>query len=247
MALPKTYGSSRGFGAVSTHRRPRGRDRRDRPVLPAIRSSCPTGEMRQRPPAYSAVKVGGERAYRRRGAARRSRCPSGRSPCTASSCSGATATAPSFEIECSSGTYVRSLIADLGDAYCAELRRTAIGPFRVADADAGPDRARWPTRSAFLPERRLGRRRRPPRGRTAWPCRARRAPEPTAAHGRRRPDRARRAAGRTELKPVVGFRGAMKVTRLPDAAAAPAPRRRRRVRRRAPRPPRGDRRAATPC
>ena len=39
-----------------------------------------------------------------------------------------------IEIECGSGTYVRSLIADLGDAYCLELRRTAIGPFEVADA-----------------------------------------------------------------------------------------------------------------
>jgi tRNA pseudouridine55 synthase len=40
-----------------------------------------------------------------------------------------------FVIECSAGTYVRSLVADLGDAYCLELRRTAIGPFEVADAD----------------------------------------------------------------------------------------------------------------
>jgi tRNA pseudouridine55 synthase len=40
-----------------------------------------------------------------------------------------------FEIVCSSGTYVRSLIADLGDAYCLELRRTHIGAFDVADAD----------------------------------------------------------------------------------------------------------------
>ena len=40
-----------------------------------------------------------------------------------------------FEIECSSGTYVRSLIADLGDAYCTELRRLAIGPFSVDEAD----------------------------------------------------------------------------------------------------------------
>jgi tRNA pseudouridine55 synthase len=39
-----------------------------------------------------------------------------------------------FEIECSSGTYVRSLIADLGDAYCEALRRTAIGPFAVEQA-----------------------------------------------------------------------------------------------------------------
>jgi NADPH-dependent 2,4-dienoyl-CoA reductase/sulfur reductase-like enzyme len=40
-----------------------------------------------------------------------------------------------IEVECSSGTYVRSLIADLGDAYCLELRRTGIGPFEVGDAD----------------------------------------------------------------------------------------------------------------
>ena len=43
-----------------------------------------------------------------------------------------------FLIECGSGTYVRSLIADLGDAYCLELRRTAIGPFDVRDAVAPP-------------------------------------------------------------------------------------------------------------
>jgi len=39
-----------------------------------------------------------------------------------------------YEIECSTGTYVRTLLETLGDAYCAELRRTAIGPFRVEDA-----------------------------------------------------------------------------------------------------------------
>lgn len=50
-----------------------------------------------------------------------------------------------YEIECSAGTYVRSLIADLGDAYCLELRRTAIGPFEVADAIAPPPRGQpWP-------------------------------------------------------------------------------------------------------
>ena len=50
-----------------------------------------------------------------------------------------------FAIECGSGTYVRSLIADLGDAYCLELRRTAIGPFKVADAiPPPPPGASWP-------------------------------------------------------------------------------------------------------
>ena len=46
-----------------------------------------------------------------------------------------------FVIDCSSGTYIRSLIADLGDAYCLELRRTQIGDFDVAracDVDRAP-------------------------------------------------------------------------------------------------------------
>jgi tRNA pseudouridine55 synthase len=49
---------------------------------------------------------------------------------------------------------VRALIADLGDAYCVELRRTGIGPFDVADAD--PERLVGLSDAlAFLPERRL--------------------------------------------------------------------------------------------
>jgi tRNA pseudouridine55 synthase len=105
-----------------------------------------TGEVRQRPPAYSAVKIEGERAYRRarRGETLemperivtvhsfvelwRERPAPGELP------------RAGYEIECGSGTYVRSLIADLGDAYCLELRRTAIGPFDVADALAPPQR-----------------------------------------------------------------------------------------------------------
>ena len=66
-----------------------------------------------------------------------------------------------FEIECSSGTYVRSLIADLGDAYCLELRRTAIGPFEVADADESI--VPLDDALAFLPAVALDRRRRAPR------------------------------------------------------------------------------------
>ena len=43
-------------------------------------------------------------------------------------------------MRCSSGTYVRQLVADLGElcgagAYCAELERTEVGPFSLADAD----------------------------------------------------------------------------------------------------------------
>src|SRR3954454_13851493 len=57
-----------------------------------------------------------------------------------------------YEIECSSGTYVRSLITELGDAYCEELERTAIGPFRLEDAS---EERIVPLNEAldFLPER----------------------------------------------------------------------------------------------
>ena len=62
-------------------------------------------------------------------------------------------------MECSSGTYVRQLVADLGElcgagAHCTALERTRVGPFELADAD--PERL-LPLSSAlaFLPERPL--------------------------------------------------------------------------------------------
>ncbi|MDQ4040163.1 MAG: tRNA pseudouridine(55) synthase TruB [Actinomycetota bacterium] len=152
MALPKTYVVTARFGAVSTTGDPEGEIVETGVVPDSI--DPPVGEVRQRPPAYSAVKVGGERAYRR---ARR-----GEDVELAErvvrverfelvSRAGPRAT---FEIECSSGTYVRSLIADLGDAYCEALRRTAIGPFRVQDAD-GETIVPVGDALSFLPEVRL--------------------------------------------------------------------------------------------
>jgi tRNA pseudouridine55 synthase len=41
-----------------------------------------------------------------------------------------------FEVECSAGTYVRTLLEELGDAYCQDLRRIAIGSLRIEDAGA---------------------------------------------------------------------------------------------------------------
>ncbi len=134
MALPKTYRVEARFGAVSTTG-DRDGEITETGRVPAEPPRLPTGEIRQRPPAYSAVKVGGERAYKR--ARRGEEFELGERLVTVHraellSSAGDEAT---YEIECSSGTYVRSLIADLGDAYCTELRRTAIGPFAVAEAD----------------------------------------------------------------------------------------------------------------
>jgi tRNA pseudouridine55 synthase len=150
MALGKRYETVAQLGATSSTGDTEG-EVVATGKLPPDPPQLPTGEIRQRPPIYSAVKIGGERAYRR---ARRGeqvemperivtvdrfeqtwREPDPEHPGLERA---------GFQIDCGSGTYVRSLIADLGDAYCLELRRTAIGPFAVADAVALPPRGeRW--------------------------------------------------------------------------------------------------------
>ncbi len=146
MALPKRYETVAQLGAVSTTGDTEG-EITQTGRLPPDPPPLPTGEVRQRPPAHSAVKIDGERAYKRARRGEQIEMPerivtvhrfeqSWREP---------DAEHPGleragYEIECGSGTYVRSLIADLGDAYCLELRRTAIGPFRVEDAVAPPPR-----------------------------------------------------------------------------------------------------------
>jgi tRNA pseudouridine55 synthase len=108
----------------------------------------------QRPPAFSAVKVRGERAYRR--ARRGEQVETAERPVTVHRFEELWREGErvGLEIECSSGTYVRSLVADLGDAYCEELERIAIGPFLLENAD--PERV-LPLSEAlrFMPERRL--------------------------------------------------------------------------------------------
>jgi tRNA pseudouridine55 synthase len=152
MALPKTYRAVAQLGWRS--------DSGDRdgeleqtgrvPADPQIA----VGDLLQRPPAYSAVRVDGERLYEK---ARRGEAVEGEPrPVTVYRAERLWLEdeRAAFEIECSSGTYVRQLVSDLGDAYCEELERTAIGPFRLVDAD--PERIVAPTSAlAYLPERAL--------------------------------------------------------------------------------------------
>jgi tRNA pseudouridine55 synthase len=151
MALPKRYETVAQLGARSSTGDTEGEIARTG-RLPADPPELPTGELRQRPPIYSAIKIGGERAYKRARRGERFEMPERivtvhrfeqlwRDP-DAPPGVGPAGELPraAFEIECGSGTYVRSLIADLGDAYCLELRRTAIGPFDVRDAVAPPAR-----------------------------------------------------------------------------------------------------------
>src|SRR3954452_17641177 len=133
MALPKSYRAVARLGWTSST------GDRDGELLETGRVpdglTLPTGEMMQRPPAYSAVKVGGERLYKK---ARRGEAVEGAPrPVTVHGFEQLWRDGErvGLELEVSSGTYVRQLVADLGDAYCDELERTAVGPFRLTDAE----------------------------------------------------------------------------------------------------------------
>ena len=133
MALPKTYRVRARLGATSSTGDPEG-EITETGVLPPEGLVLPSGEIRQRPPAYSAVKVRGVRAYRRARRGEEVEVPERLVTVHRFEQLSRRGDRAEFEIECSSGTYVRSLIADLGDAYCETLRRTAIGPFSVSEA-----------------------------------------------------------------------------------------------------------------
>jgi tRNA pseudouridine55 synthase len=204
MELRKTYLVVARFGAVSSTGDPEG-EMTNTGRVPGGDLELPTGRIRQRPPAYSAVKLQGRRAYSLARAGVAVELPEREVEVYRFEERRRDGERREFEIECSSGTYVRSLIADLGDAYCEVLRRTRIGPFDVSEAD--PERIIGLNQAlAFLPEVRLD----PDSGRRL-------------AHGRPVPGRATGPVRVTddegliavaaptdageEIRPVVGFRG----------------------------------------
>jgi tRNA pseudouridine55 synthase len=95
------------------------------------------GEVELPIPAVSAVKIGGERAYKlaRRGV--EVEMPLRRSRIDALDVIAYTGEEVKLDLRVSSGTYVRA-IADALGGHCRTLRRTEIGPFSVDEAD--PDR-----------------------------------------------------------------------------------------------------------
>jgi tRNA pseudouridine55 synthase len=135
VALPKTYEVVARLGARSSTGDPEG-EIVETGVVPS-ELVLPVGVLRQRPPAHSAVKVDGVRAYAR--ARRGEAVETAEREVTVFEASERwrDGDRAGLRFVCSSGTYVRSLVADLGDAYCLELRRTAIGPFAAEDAWPG--------------------------------------------------------------------------------------------------------------
>lgn len=105
------------------------------------------GKISQVPPAYSAVHTGGERAYRK--AMRGESVELKSREATIGECKVTDYEYPrlTLSVQCSSGTYIRSLAHDLGEsmrcgAYLAALTRTAVGEWRLKDATK-PEKVSW--------------------------------------------------------------------------------------------------------
>ena len=137
------------------------------PAIEQIRAACDalTGEIMQRPPNFSAVKVGGKRAY------------------TVARTGGDVKIEPkrvtiheitiddyhwpelTLTIRCGKGTYIRSIARDLGNALqtggtLLNLRRSRIGPYTARRRDRRRTRSRRPSRSnSSIAVRRADRRR----------------------------------------------------------------------------------------
>jgi tRNA pseudouridine55 synthase len=82
----------------------------------------------------SAVRVGGERLYKKAHRGEVVDTPERVVDVYRAELLGSKEGEARYEIECSTGTYIRTLVETLDDAYCSALRRTAIGPFRIDDA-----------------------------------------------------------------------------------------------------------------
>lgn len=145
MHLPKTYAATLRLGEktpshdteteVTERHDPSGVARAD------IEQACAAfvGTVEQVPPMYSAVKVDGERLYEKARRGETVERPPRQVQIERIEVADWSPPEASIQVECSKGTYIRALARDLGEklgvgAHLTALRRTAIGPFTLAES-----------------------------------------------------------------------------------------------------------------
>ena len=142
--LDKVYEATFRLGQTSTTGDPEGEvtDVSDRqPTLEEIKTALAqfTGQIMQRPPIFSAIKIDGKRAYRLARDGEEIEIPE--RPVTIHGLELVDYTYPELKIRThvGSGTYIRSLCVDIGavletGAYCTQLRRTSISTWTLDEA-----------------------------------------------------------------------------------------------------------------
>jgi tRNA pseudouridine55 synthase len=131
VGLPKTYLATARLGWTSSTGDPDG-ELAETGVIPES-LELPTGTVRQQVPMTSAVRVGGERLYKKAHRGETVVTPVRDVEVYRAELLSSHDGFAHYEVECSAGTYVRTLVETLGDAYCSDLRRTAVGPFRIEE------------------------------------------------------------------------------------------------------------------
>ena len=141
--LPKTYEGTAQLGVETTTLDADGEVTAERPVTASandvrVAMASLVGDSMQRPPAFSAVKVGGRKLYEAARKGERIEATPRRIRVDAFELLSMRIPDVDFRIVCSGGTYVRVLLADVGSAlgcgaHLTALRRTAIGPFSAVD------------------------------------------------------------------------------------------------------------------
>jgi tRNA pseudouridine55 synthase len=135
VGLDKRYVTTIDLSATTTTGDPEGEivERHEPPADLSLDLDRLRGAIELPVPAASAVKIGGERAYRlhRRGV--EVEMPSRHSVVHALDVVGRNGGMVTLDLRVSSGTYVRAIAQALG-GHCTTLRRTEVGPFTIADA-----------------------------------------------------------------------------------------------------------------
>ena len=160
--FPKTYRTTVTLGARSDSGDPTGEIMpTENPIAPAATSveaaiESFRGEIDQIPPAHSAIHINGKRAYELARAGEAVDMPTRTVTIHELTLLRHDGLEVELEITCSTGTYIRSIARDLGEAlgvggYCSELRRTSIGPFDIADSVALDELTEDTIAAALLP------------------------------------------------------------------------------------------------
>lgn len=143
--LDKTYQATIRLGQTSTTGDPEGEIADASDTIPSIGDIEAVltkfrGVISQRPPIYSAIKIDGQRAYKLARQGQVVEMPERQ--VTVHELSVIDYNYPEINIQAhvSSGTYIRTLAADIGaalgtGAYCTQLRRISIADWNVAQAD----------------------------------------------------------------------------------------------------------------
>lgn len=147
LKLDKTYEFTVKLGEVSTTGDPEGEITKlkaqravSKEEIEAALSQF-TGEITQTPPAFSAIKINGKRAYKLARAGKTVEMPTRQVRIDRLVLVSYDYPYVRCVCDVSSGTYIRSLVEDIGKAlgtgaYCTQLRRTRIGPYTLAEAAA---------------------------------------------------------------------------------------------------------------